>query len=52
MSSIIKIVDVLRNNDFYGAGKFTEIAKGKNELVTDWSSVKQKIKRQWRLKRT
>tara|TARA_R110000782_G_scaffold11429_1_gene34757 strand:- start:947 stop:1102 length:156 start_codon:yes stop_codon:yes gene_type:complete len=43
--SIKYIIDVLRSGDFYGAGKFTEIAKGKNELVTDWEGIKRKIKR-------
>jgi len=47
MNSIIKIINTLREYDHYGAGKHTEIAKGKHELVTDWESVKKKIKRQW-----
>ena len=52
MNGIIKIVDVLRDGNFYGAGKYTEIAKGKNELVTDWISIKTKIRRQWLSRRT
>ena len=44
-NNIKYIIDVLRSGDFYGAGPFTEIAKGKNELVTDWEGIKRKIKR-------
>jgi len=42
---IIKIIDTLQGNDFYGSGKYTEIAKGKHELVTDWKGFKRKVKR-------
>ena len=42
---IINIIDTLQGNDFYGSGKYTEIAKGKNELVTDWKGFKRKVKR-------
>ena len=52
MGGIIKIIDVLRDGNFYGAGKYTEIAKGENELVTDLKSVKQKMRRVWRSRRT
>ena len=45
MNNIRLIIDTLRGGNFYGAGKYTEIAKGKNELVTDWPSIKEKIKR-------
>ena len=51
MSNIIQIIDVLQSGNFYGGGKHIEIAKGKNELVTDWISIKNKIKRQWRLRK-
>ena len=47
---IIKIIDTLQGNDFYGSGKYIEIAKGKNELVTDWKGIKRKIKRACRRK--
>lgn len=43
---IAEIITLLQSNPFYGAGKFTEIAKGKNEI----GHVIRKIKRQWRLK--
>ena len=45
MSDIIKIIDVLRDCNFYGAGKHVEIAKGKNEIVTDLKGIKRKITR-------
>jgi len=45
MSDIIKILDVLRDGNFYGAGKHVEIAKGKNEIVTDLKGIKRKITR-------
>ena len=45
MNEIIKIVDALRDGNFYGGGEHIEIAKGKNEIVTDWRSIKEKIKR-------
>jgi len=48
MNDFIKIIDVLQSDNFYGGGKHIEIAKGKNELVTDWLSVKEKIKRTWK----
>ena len=43
---MIEIINILRSNDFYGGGEFTEIAKGKNEMVTDWKGFKRKILRQ------
>ena len=52
MNSIVKIIDTLREYDHYGAGKYTEIAKGKHELVIDWSSIKTKIKREWHSRKT
>jgi hypothetical protein len=39
------IIDVLRSDPFYGAGKYTEIAKGKYEMVTTLRGMKRKIKR-------
>jgi hypothetical protein len=44
---IAEIIRVLQSNDFYGAGKFTEIAKGKHQHVTNWSGFKRKTKRVW-----
>ena len=49
INDIVKIVDALRDGYFYGGGEHIEIAKGKNEIVTDWKSIKEKIKR--RIKR-
>ena len=48
---IAEVIKILREGDFHGAGEYTEIAKGKHELVTDWKSIKRKIKRQWRLRK-
>lgn len=40
---IADIIQLLQSHDFYGAGEFTEIAKGKNEI----GKIFKKIKRQW-----
>jgi|TARA_R110000850_G_scaffold170668_1_gene296070 hypothetical protein len=40
-------ISILQSNKFYGAGEFTELAKGKNELVSDWRGFKDKITRVW-----
>ena len=45
---IAQIIEVLRGGNFYGAGEYTEIAKGKNEMVTGFRDAKNKIVRQWR----
>ena len=45
MNDITIVLDVLRDGKFYGAGELTEIAKGKHEIVKDWASIKEKIKR-------
>lgn len=41
------ILNILLSNDLYGAGKCTEIAKGKYEKVTTFREAKEKIKRIW-----
>jgi len=43
---IAEIITLLQTNPFYGAGKFTEIAKGQNEIATRINSI-EKIKRIW-----
>lgn len=48
---ISEVLKILKEQDYYGAGQYTEIAKGKHQLVTDWKSVKRKIKRKWRLRK-
>jgi len=48
---ITEVIKILKEQDYYGAGEYTEIAKGKHQLVKDWSGFKRKIKRQWRLKK-
>ncbi len=45
-----EILDILHSQDFIGVSKTIDIAKGRNELVTDWRDVKQKIKRIWQKK--
>jgi len=42
---ITEVIDILRRGEFYGAGDYTEIAKGKNEMVITWRGLKQKVKR-------
>jgi DNA invertase Pin-like site-specific DNA recombinase len=44
---IAEIIDLLRKGEFYGAGEYTEIAKGKHEMITNFSVFKNKIKRKW-----
>ena len=44
-NNIISVINALRSDDFYGAGKYTEIAKGKYQIVSNWSDAKSKIKR-------
>ena len=44
---MVEIIEILRSQPFYGSGKFTEIAKGKNEMVTTLEGFKRKILRQW-----
>ena len=48
---IAKIIDLLHSNDFYNVSENVEIAKGKHELVTNFSDAKEKIKRIWLLKK-
>jgi hypothetical protein len=40
---IADIITLLKSHTFYGAGEFTEIAKGKNEI----GYTLRKIKRLW-----
>ncbi len=44
---ITDIINLLQKADFYGAGEFTEIAKGKHQYVSNYKGFKRKIKRQW-----
>jgi hypothetical protein len=48
---ITEVIDILRRGDFYGAGEYTEIAKGKNEMLTTWRGLKRKVKRIIKAKR-
>lgn len=44
---IAEIIKTLQSNDFYQCGKYTEIAKGKHQLVKDYKGLKRKAKRIW-----
>lgn len=48
---ITDIIQTLLKDDYYNGGKNIEIAKGKNELVTNYKGFKRKIKRLWRYKK-
>lgn len=44
-SNIIEIIDVLKNQEYHGAGANVEIAKGKNQIALTWRQLKTKVKR-------
>jgi len=44
---IADIITLLQKLEYYGGGENIEIAKGKRELVTNFSTFKTKIKRLW-----
>ena len=44
-SNIIEIIDVLKKQEYHGAGNFTEIAKGRNQIALTWRQLKTKVKR-------
>ena len=44
-NDIVSVINILRTKNFYGAGKYTEIAKGKHKVVSDWKGFSTKIKR-------
>lgn len=48
---MIEIIEILRSQPFYNAGNLTEIAKGKNEMVTTYEVFKRKTVRLWLSKR-
>ena len=45
------IIELLQADEWLEQSKVIELAKGKNELATDWKSAKRKIKRQWQSKK-
>lgn len=45
-----EVLDYLLANDLHGVSNNVEIVKGKNELVTSFKDVKNKIIRAWRRK--
>lgn len=48
---ITETIKLLQSNDWYGVSEAIEIAKGKYEKVLTFSDAKQKIKRQWLLRK-
>ena len=44
-NSIVLVIDMIRLYDFYGVSDNMEIAKGKNQIVSNWKEAKVKIKR-------
>jgi len=42
---IAEVIKILQDGDYYGAGEYTEIAKGRREMVSTWKGFKRKIKR-------
>lgn len=48
---IDELLKELQKREHYGIGDTIEIAKGKNELITDWKSFKTKIRRLWQLRK-
>jgi hypothetical protein len=44
-NNIIQIIDVLKKQEYHGAGNFTEIAKGRNQIALTWRQLKIKVKR-------
>jgi hypothetical protein len=48
---IPKIIELLQSNDFYNVSETVEIAKGKNEMITNIKDGILKIKRVWLLKK-
>jgi hypothetical protein len=45
------IIKLLQQDDFLNVSKNVEIAKGKYELPKDFKGLKNKIKRQWLLRK-
>lgn len=45
-----EILDYLINNDLKGVSGNIDVAKGKHEIVTDWSEIKEKVIRLWKRK--
>ena len=48
---IEETIKLLRQNDFYNVSDNVEIAKGKYEIATNWTTVKDKLKRLWHTKK-
>jgi hypothetical protein len=41
---IAEIISILQQESYIGAGKCTEIAKGKHELINNYNDFKTKLK--------
>ena len=46
-----EIIRLLRADHYYGGGEYIEIAKGKNQLVTNFKGFMRKAKRIWQQKK-
>ena len=46
-----ELLDLLHSAEWYGVSETIDIAKGKNEMVTNWRDAIKKIKRGWLLKK-
>jgi hypothetical protein len=44
---ITQVIDLLRKDNYYGAGNLVEIAKGKHQLATNFKIGLRKIKRKY-----
>ena len=44
---ITKIIDLLKEDKFYGVSKRVDFAKGSRKIPYTWKQVKQLIKRMW-----
>lgn len=42
-----ELLDLLHSREWIGVSKTVDIAKGKDEIVTNWIDAKKKIKRIW-----
>jgi hypothetical protein len=42
-----ELLDLLHSREWIGVSRTVDIAKGKDEIVTNWIDAKKKIKRIW-----
>ena len=48
---ITDVLELLLKDHYYNCGGVTEIAKGKNEIVTNYTGLKRKTKRIWQYRK-